>query len=232
MSQSRDLLVILPAFNEEGRIAAVIGNVLPFCPAVLVVDDGSEDRTTEIARSAGAEVIRLEPNQGKGAALARGFSYAAEKEFDAVVTMDSDGQHRSEDLPNFIEAHAVGHRVVVGNRMSDVGEMPPIRRWTNRFMSGLLTRAMGQDVPDTQNGYRLYGIEILQQVNVEASRFAAESEILLEIAGLGIPIHSVPVQTVYGDERSKIRPVRDTVRFFKMLRRYKGAKRRTRKNEI
>ena len=99
-------------------------------------------------------------------------------------------------------------------------------------MSGLLTRALGQDVPATQNGYRLYGIEILQQVNVEASRFAAESEILLEIAGLGIPIHPVPVQTVYGDERSKIRPVRDTVRFFKMLRRYKAAKRRTRKNEI
>jgi hypothetical protein len=109
--------------------------------------------------------------------------------------------------------------------MSEVAEMPPIRRWTNRFMSGLLTRSMGQEVPDTQNGFRLYGIEVLKQVNVEASRFAAESEILLEIAGLGIPIHSVPVQTVYGDERSKIRPVRDTVRFFKMLRRYKLGKR-------
>lgn len=139
--------------------------------------------------------------------------------------MDFDGQHQPDDLPKFIEAHAAGHRVVVGNRMSEVGDMPPIRRWTNRFMSRLLARVMGQAVPDTQNGFRLYGIEVLQQVNVEASRFAAESEILLEIASLKIPIHFVPVQTVYGDERSKIRPIRDTLRFFRMLMRYKITKR-------
>jgi hypothetical protein len=87
-------------------------------------------------------------------------------------------------------------------------------------MSRLLSRRMGVEVPDTQNGYRLYATSVLAGVRVDAARFAAESEILLELAGRGVPMHSVPVTTIYGDERSKIHPVKDTVRFFRMLRRY------------
>ena len=223
------LLLLLPAFNEAGRIAPVIETARQFCPCVLIVDDGSTDDTAQVARASGAEVIRLESNQGKGAALARGFSRAVNQGYDAVITMDSDGQHLAEDLPSFIDAYAAGHRVVVGNRMAKAGDMPLIRRWTNRFMSGLLTRVMGQEVPDTQNGFRLYGVEVLAKVRVEAKRFAAESEILLEIACLGIPIHSVPVRAVYGDEHSTICPVRDTVRFFGMLRRHRASSFRDRK---
>lgn len=216
------ILVLLPAYREEGRIGKVVEAVRAVCPEVLVVDDGSDDRTGDEAREAGAIVLRQEPNQGKGAALARGFAHAREHGFDAVITMDADGQHSPDDLPRFIEAFGQGKApVIIGNRMSDMGDMPLVRKVTNRFMSWLLSRRMGVSVPDTQNGYRLYATEVLGDVRVDDPRFAAESEILLELAGRGVPMASVPVSTIYGDERSKIHPVKDTVRFFRMLREYK-----------
>lgn len=216
------ILILLPAYREEGRIGDVVTAAAAVCPDVLVVDDGSDDATGREARDAGAVVVRQEPNQGKGAALNRGFAYAREHGFDAVVTMDSDGQHSPDDLPRFIEAFARGDApVIIGNRMSDVEDMPFVRKMTNRFMSWLLSRRMGVRVPDTQNGYRLYATDVLGEVKVDDPRFAAESEILLELAARGVSMSSVPVTTIYGDEKSKIHPFKDTLRFFRMLRRFR-----------
>ena len=180
-------------------------------PDVLVVDDGSSDDTAEQAAEAGATVIRLPENAGKGAALNRGFDEAQAQGFDAVITMDGDGQHAPDDLPTFIEAYARGpHCVLIGNRMADTRSMPAVRRWTNRIMSAWLSRLMRQDVPDTQNGFRLYALEALGPFRARSERFDAESEILLHLAAQGVSIGSVPVSTRYGAEQSKIRPVRDT----------------------
>ena len=214
------ILILLPAYREAGRIGGVVRSVAALCPNVLVVDDGSDDSTGEEAREAGAVVLRQEPNQGKGAALNRGFAYAREHGYDAVITMDADGQHSPDDLPRFIDAFDRGDApVIIGNRMDEVEAMPFVRRMTNRFMSWLLSRKMGVHVPDTQNGYRLYATGVLDDVQVADPRFAAESEILLELAGRGVRMASVPVSTIYGDEKSKIHPFKDTVRFFRMLRR-------------
>jgi glycosyltransferase involved in cell wall biosynthesis len=140
--------------------------------------------------------------------------------------MDGDGQHAPEDLPGFLEAYRrSGARVVVGNRMADPKTMPLVRRLTNRFMSGLLSRRMGQHVPDTQNGYRLYGREVLPILLATVSEgFAAESEVLLDLSEAGESIASAPTRIIYGDERSKIRPVQDTIKFFSMLKHHKGNK--------
>lgn len=224
------LLVVLPAYNEARTIGGVVAGVLARLPAVLVVDDGSADETSVRARAAGAEVVRLEPNQGKGAAVAAGFAYACEHGYEGVITMDGDGQHSPDDLPRFVEAFGQGdYPVIIGNRMSDTAAMPPLRRWTNRWMSWLLSRTMGQSVPDTQNGYRLYRLGAVEGITLDATRFDAESEILLQAAARGLRIGSVPVQTIYGDEQSKIRPVRDTFRFFRMLRRFRREMRRARR---
>lgn len=223
------LLILIPAYNEASGIADVVVETLSYGYPVLVIDDGSSDGTAEAARIAGAEVLRLEENQGKGAALEHGFTYAAERNCDAVITLDADGQHAPGDLPAFVQAYQTGSAaVLIGNRFGDASTMPLIRRLTNRFMSGLLSQAMGQHVPDTQNGYRLYRLEALRGISLRAHRFEAESEILLHLAQRGIVIGAVPVATIYGAEESKIRPVRDSLRFLRMLRRFWQAKLRAR----
>ncbi|MFW6151955.1 MAG: undecaprenyl phosphate translocase family protein [Verrucomicrobiota bacterium] len=219
--------VIIPAYMEAGRISDVVRESLQYCERVLVVDDGSEDATSDRAEEAGAVVIRHKQNRGKGAALQTALQYAGKKGFDFVVILDADGQHSPADIPAFVEKHRDGNfDVIVGSRMSDVQNMPWIRRMTNRFMSWLLSRKMGQSVPDTQCGYRLYSKKALPYLSSVSGRFAAESEALLHLADNGIKIGEVPIRAVYGDEKSKIRPGRDTLRFFSMLRRYECAKRK------
>lgn len=217
--EATDGFVLIPAYHEGGRIGAVVREVLPFCARVVVVDDGSADDTAAAAREAGATVLVHACNQGKGAALQTGFDYAREQGAAFVLTMDGDGQHAPADIPGFLAAFARGDaKVLIGNRMEDPKAMPFVRRMTNRFMSWLLSRKMGQRVPDTQNGFRLYRTDVLPDMSGGEARFAAESEILLILARHGVRIGSVPVRIIYGDERSKIRPVRDTLRFIRMLR--------------
>jgi glycosyltransferase involved in cell wall biosynthesis len=213
---------VIPAYREGGRIGFVVTEVLKFIPDVMVVDDGSPDETASEAERAGAIVIRHGKNRGKGAALDTGFNAARERGFDYVITMDGDGQHAAADLPRFMEAYArTGVPVLVGNRMADTGSMPWVRLMTNRFMSWLLSREMGQRVPDTQCGYRLYELNVVPAISAESKGFAAESEILMELSHKGVQIGSVPVATIYGTEKSKINPVKDTIRFAAMLRRYR-----------
>ena len=214
--------MLIPGYNEAERIGPVVRSVSAYCPNVVVVDDGSSDETAEVARAAGATVLVQPHNMGKGKALERGFEYAREKGFEFVITMDGDGQHAAEDIPGFIEAYAAGEfPVIIGNRMANPETMPLVRRLTNRFMSRLLSRKMGQAVPDTQNGFRLYKTDVIPALRVDAGGFAAESEVLLELAARNVKIGSVPIQVIYRDEKSKINPVRDTWRFFRMLRQWK-----------
>lgn len=213
--------VIVPGYNEAGRIGAVVSDLLAAGHTVVVVDDGSSDDTADEAEQAGATVLRHGTNKGKGEALQTGFAHARQAGFAYVVTMDADGQHAPGDVAQFIKAHVnTGIPVLVGNRMDDPRAMPLVRRWTNQFMSWLLSRRMGQSVADTQNGFRLYRCDVLDRTRASSSGFAAESEVLLNLAEAGVRIGSVPVRVIYGDEKSKIRPVRDTIRFFTMLRRH------------
>jgi glycosyltransferase involved in cell wall biosynthesis len=214
--------VVIPAFREEARINPVVRAVRERGCDVVVVDDGSDDRTAEVARQAGAAVVVHPQNQGKGVALNSGFQYAVERHYDGVITMDADGQHDPDEIPKFLEAYVrTGIPVLIGNRMANAEAMPRIRRWTNRFMSWMLSRAMGQYIPDTQCGYRFYRCDVLPFITAHSERFAAESEILLHVAGRGIRIDSVRISTIYGDEKSRINPLVDTVRFFSMLWRFR-----------
>lgn len=214
--------VIIPAYREAGRIGAVIQGIKEFIPDVLVVDDGSPDETAVQAEQAGAQVIRHAVNSGKGAALDTGFRAAREQGFEIAITMDGDGQHAPSDIPGFVQMYRQSKiPVLVGTRMSDTRTMPWVRRLTNQFMSWLLSREMGQWVPDTQCGYRLYALAVVPEISAQSKRFAAESEILMDLSHKGIKIGAVPIATIYGTERSKIHPIKDTWRFYRMLRHYR-----------
>lgn len=217
--------VIIPAYQEAARIGPVVRAFRRYCSNVIVVDDGSIDVTAEEARAAGAIVIRHEQNRGKGAAVRTGVEYARQHGFEFVITADGDGQHDAEDVPRFVELFlSTGAPVIVGNRMENPSGMPLIRRLTNRYMSWLLSRKMGRRVPDTQCGYRLYRTDVIASLPAESGRFAAESEVLMALADRGIPIAAVPIRVIYRDEKSKINPLKDTIRFFKMLHRYQRRK--------
>ena len=210
--------VVIPAYQEEPRIAQVVHSVLQHCPHVLVVDDGSRDATAQVARDAGAVVISMPENRGKGAALNVGFQAARDRKAEFVITLDADGQHDPEEIPKFVEAYRrTGIPVLIGNRMADVQGMPLVRKLTNRVMSWMLSRSMGQYVPDTQCGYRLFRCDVIPFVSSNSQRFAAESEVLLRVAERGIRIDSVRIKTIYDSHQSKINPFFDTFRFFSML---------------
>lgn len=224
---SQKICVVIPAYNEAKHIKDIVNSALKFVTTVVVVDDGSRDSTSDEAKSAGAIVIKHEHNKGKGVALGTGLRYALDSGFDMAITMDADGQHLPEEIPIFLEAYqrTCAH-VIIGNRMNNPAAMPLIRRLTNRFMSKLLSRMMKQKIPDTQCGFRLFLKETIPVVlQVEASRFSAESEVLLRLSHNGFSLVSVPISVIYRDEKSKIRPIADTIRFFKMLSRMKQQQR-------
>lgn len=210
--------VIIPSHNEAAMIGRLVKQVMGEALAVLVVDDGSTDNTFQAAKNNGAVTLKNQLNEGKGASLITGFNYALKQGFDAVVTMDGDGQHLPEDIPLFIaSAERSKSGIFVGNRMLNVGNMPLLRRATNKFMSWLISALAGQDIPDSQCGFRLIKREVLEKLSLKSARFEIESEMLIKAARLGFKIESVPIKTVYAGGTSHINPVIDTLRFIKFF---------------
>jgi glycosyltransferase involved in cell wall biosynthesis len=216
--------VLIPCYREAAHIRAVVEGARATGHHVVVVDDGSPDDTAAVAAAAGAHVLRHAVNRGKGAAMVTGYEHVLKGDYDAVIALDGDGQHATAEIPRFVECLAkTGAKVIVGTRMHDTRKMPWLRRLTNRVMSGVLSWQMGQRVPDTQCGYRLLHRDALPLLLTRraSTGFAAESESLLWLARHGFQIASVPISTIYGDEKSKIRPLRDTWRFLAMLWRFR-----------
>ena len=211
--------VVIPAFNASETIGALVRQVKAQGLSVVVVDDGSQDRTAALASTEGALVISHLRNQGKGAALRTGFQYALRTAHDGVVTMDGDGQHDPAEILQLIHAGEVQHAgIVVGNRMTNGLAMPSSRRWTNEFMSSIVSMLARQPIPDSQSGFRFIRKEVLEAVPLRAMRFELETELLVGAAAQRWKIVSVPVRTIYPTQhRSHIHPVWDGVRFIGLV---------------
>ena len=148
------ILTVLPAYNEEKHLKQVLKQVLEQTPDVLVVNDGSKDRTADIARECGVMLITRENNLGKGASLKEAFNRALELGYDAVIMLDADGQHDPACIPEFIEKfHETRAPLIIGYRNYE--EMPFRRRIPNLIGKALFSAAVGQEIPDNQSGYRL-----------------------------------------------------------------------------
>jgi glycosyltransferase involved in cell wall biosynthesis len=211
---------IIPAYFEEKHVADVVERTLKQLDNVLVVDDGSTDATAANARAAGAIVVKHERNAGKGESIKTGLRYWLERGFQHVIILDADGQHLPEEIARFIAAAPGGADLLIGTRMNDVRQMPFVRKIVNRYMSRRISRVCKQDVPDTQCGFRMLTARVIPHVLDGAERFDYETEVLFIVSRNGGRIDSVPISTVYGDEVSSIHPVRDTIRFLKLMRRW------------
>ena len=214
---------VIPAYHEERHIGDVVRRTRQQLDHVLVVDDGSGDRTEKFAREAGAEVAVHSENRGKGEAIKTGLRYWLDRQLEFVVILDADGQHRPEEIDRFVAAAvaAAKPKLIIGNRMNDTSRMPLVRRIVNRYMSNKISRVCGQQISDTQCGFRMLHRDLIPDLLGGANRFDYETEVLIVASRRGCRIDSVPITTVYSDEVSSIHPVRDTIRFFKLMRRYK-----------
>jgi len=213
-----NVCLLIPAYNEAKAIGQVVSAACKVMESVVVVDDGSQDGTAQIAEDAGAFVIRYEVNRGKGAALKTGFQYALDHGYDALITMDSDGQHAVDDIPTFLKAYDErGSGIILGSRMHDISTMPVIRRFTNKLTSLVGSLLARQRLSDSQSGFRLISTDVFRAVELETSGYEMESEILIKASRAGFRISSVPIKTIYGEEVSKINPVVDTCRFFRLF---------------
>lgn len=223
MIDRTNVAALIPSYFEGRRIQDVARRVRAQLEHVLVVDDGSTDATASEAAAAGVEVIRHEQNAGKGAAIKTGLRALLQRPaLRYILVLDGDGQHLPEEIPRFIDAaNALPTGLYVGNRMTDTRTMPTIRRWTNQSMSWSISRLCEQPIPDTQCGYRMISVELAPALFTESNHYDYETEMLVIAARAGHRIGAVPVSTVYGDEKSKIHPVRDTVRFLRMMRRFR-----------
>jgi len=239
------VLVVIPAHDEAPRIAAVVRGAALHLP-VLVVDDGSADDTAAVARAAGADVLRQRPNAGKGAALRAGFRHALDGGYDAVVTLDGDGQHDPAEIPAFLEvfrarpaAPAVASGaiadvsappdLVVGRR--DFSRMPPTRRLANTIGGRAFSWAVGMAVPDNQSGYRLVGRRLMEAslTSTEAG-FEFEVEMLAACIARGWRVGWVPIRTIYTGGPSHIRPVAHVRHFFRAVAAARRTVRETRRS--
>ena len=218
------IAAVIPAYQEEKHIGEVARRTRVQLENVLVVDDGSTDATAERARSSAVDVVIHPQNRGKGESIKTGLRYWLERGSEYVVLLDADGQHLPEEISRFVDSAASesNAKIFIGSRMNDISAMPLVRRIVNRYMSGKISRVCGQQIPDTQCGFRMLHRDVIPDVLSGASRFEYETEMLIIASRKGHRIASVPITTVYSDEVSSINPVRDTMRFFKLMRRYRN----------
>jgi glycosyltransferase involved in cell wall biosynthesis len=224
---------VIPAYQDEKHIGDIVRRTREQLDRVLVIDDGSTDQTAQRAREAGAAVIVHAENRGKGEAIKTGLGHWLDQEITWLTLLDSDGQHLPEEIDRFLaaaasldspepcaKAAATRPTFFIGNRMTNVAGMPFVRRIVNRYMSRRISRVCGQEIPDTQCGFRMLNRRLIPELLGGGHRFDYETEVLIIASRKGYRIESVPITTVYTDQVSKIHPALDALRFFKMMWRY------------
>lgn len=210
------ILALLPAYNEGKHLEKVLEAVKEQISDILVVDDGSKDDTAEIARKCGVNLLSRGYNCGKGQSLRDGYTWALEQGYDAVIMLDSDGQHDPVCIPDFIDKYRKTHApLIIGAR--DYGEMPFRRRLPNRIGKALFSAAVGQNIPDNQSGYRLLDRMLMERMlgSLETG-YQFEVEMIAVCVAENWTIEWVSIPTIYGDEKSKQNPLDQIIGFPKM----------------
>jgi glycosyltransferase involved in cell wall biosynthesis len=211
------ILALIPAYNADRFVGDVIKRARAFVP-VITVNDGSKDNTLAAVRQTDATVIDQQPNQGKGVALRAGFSRALEMGAEAVIQLDADGQHDPTEIPLFLEKFkATSADLIIGER--DFGGMPLVRRVSNTVGRTAFSWAVGRRVRDNQSGYRLLSRRLIEAVlGSKEQGYEFEMDMILIAVKRGWRIEGVPIRTIYGDEKSNIKPIQHVMHFFRMVR--------------
>ena len=211
------ICAVIPFYNEEKTISEIINRTLQYVDKIIAVNDGSTDNSKQkINNLQNVIVIDYEKNYGKGFALNKGFEKALELGYDTVVTLDSDLQHDPVFIPDLLR-EIENYGIVIGNRLNNLADMPLQRRLSNKITSFLLSVKTGQIIPDSQSGFRAIRSDVLRVVKTRSHGYEAESEQIILAARKGFKIGFVNTSTIYGNEKSKIKPVKTILAFIKTL---------------
>jgi glycosyltransferase involved in cell wall biosynthesis len=187
-------LALIPAYNEEGKVGDVVRGVVALGHDCLVLDDGSQDRTAEVARAAGAFVVSNRRNVGLGRTIRRAYGEALKTDAEVVVQLDADGQHDPAEIPKLLAPIASGQAdMVLGWRQTVHYKMPWLKKVGNRAFSAVLRSLTGQDIKDGQTGFRAMHREVLEKC-LPINEFSYTQEMVIRAAKEGFVIRSVPIE--------------------------------------
>ncbi len=190
--------IIIPARNEEKHITTVINNTKPYCQNIIVVDDGSTDQTSTLAKQAGAITLTHKVNLGKGAAMKTGCEYAIQQDATHLVVMDADGQHEPKEIPSLLNALTT-HDIVFGTRNMPQS-MPFVMRFGNKFINKTLHFFHNINIEDSQCGYRAFTKEAYQKIRWDAQDYFVETEMTIRAGKQKLKYIQHPIQTIYNDK--------------------------------
>ena len=220
---TKDVLLVIPAYNEAKSIAGVIEDILSFYTEILVVDDGSSDDTLSILKKLPVKVLALENNQGKAAALYNGIAYAKSHGYKAVMSMDADGQHEAKYIPTMLKQHQVHPEcIIIAARINNIEAAPKHRHFANCFADFWVSWAAGCPIFDSQCGFRLVPLAVFDKITIaydKSRSFVFESEMIIRAARKGFGFCFVAIAKRY-DERmreSYFHPVKDITKIVLMV---------------
>lgn len=213
-----DTCVLLPVYNNEESIAEVIKNVLQYTREIIVINDGSDDKTPEILKQfSDIRNVSYPKNRGKGFALRQGFKRAKELGYRYAISMDTDGQHFAEDLHKFVEASKeFPEAIIIGARKFDSEKIPGGSSFGRKFSNFWFRIETGIKHPDTQSGFRLYPLEKLKHYRWFTNRYEFEIEVIVRFAWRGGNVKSVPVKVHYPEAEKRVSHFRPFKDFFRI----------------
>ncbi len=225
MEKERRVLAVIPSYNVEKTIGNVLEGIKNIVDGIIVVNDGSSDSTRKIAEDRKVKIVDHFRNMGLGFALRTGFKEAIDSDFDAVITIDGDGQHGIEDIANIVKIYKEkGIPVIIGSRLKNKKEwknFPKARLIGNLIMTFLTNLACGRKVTtDSQSGLRLIEKEVLKMLRLKSKRMEISSEIILEINRNKFPVFEVPIKAIYREEKSNYKVILDSLRILILIINY------------
>ena len=218
---NNNIAIVIPAYNEEATIKDVVQSALKQCEIVIVIDDGSKDKTIEALDGLAITLIRHDVNKGKAASLWDGFMAALKEGVDGIITIDGDGQHSADDIPLLLNKSAeYPNDIIIGARLADKSVIPAKRYYANKVANFWVGWAAGYPIADSQSGFRLYPKILFENLEISTEHgFVFESEILIKAAQAGVYSHPVKIPAVYkkGARASHFRGVHDITLITKMV---------------
>ncbi len=207
-TEKQTIIVGMPAYNEEKYIGSVILQARQFTDEVVVVDDGSSDRTAQVARLAGATVIRHERNSGYGATVQTVLAEAKKRNPDVLVLLDADGQHNPEEISSLVNAIYDGSDVAIGSRKKKSENIPAYRKFGQNIIS-YFTRVLSRStLSDTESGFRAFSRKALNVLEPKERGMAISAETISEATAKGLKIAEVPISAIYTRDGSTLNPIK------------------------
>ena len=202
------IIVGMPAYNEEKYVGSVVLQARQFADEVVVVDDGSSDRTAQVARLAGATVVQHKENSGYGATVQTVLAEAKKRNPEVLVLLDADGQHNPEEITSLVNAISAGFDVAIGSRKAKSEDIPAYRRFGQNVIS-FFTRVLSRStLSDTESGFRAFSSKAISVLEPKERGMAISAETISEATAKGLKITEVPISAIYTGDGSTLNPVK------------------------